>query len=417
MTKSSSKAIKAIHFADLHLGMDNYGKVDPATGLNQRFIDFLRNLQFLVDYAIDKDISLVVFAGDAYKNQKPSPTLQRELAKQVKRLAKAGIEVFLLVGNHDLPQAEKHAHALSVFSALEVERVTVGRRVAVYQLETKDGPVDVAALPHLSRSFLLSQEEYKEFTPTEVEKKIELELERRIELLASEIRPGVPSVLAAHLSVSTAVFGSERSTLISGEMTISPSALARGFDYVALGHIHKHQDLSVGYPPIVYSGSLDRVDFGEEADEKGFCLVNLVKSATSYEFIPAKPRRFETIVVECSGDDPTEGVLAEIAKHNLSEAVVRLRIQLPVHLREHLRRDEVVRALDSAYYIGPIEVELVGKEQRSRNPNLSESKAPLEALEQFILTRDDLKLRSAELMAVAKEMIDELEREKVVDAG
>lgn len=408
--KSNSKAIRVVHFADLHLGVENYGKPDPATGLNQRIIDFLRNLKFLVDFAIEEGVALVVFCGDAYKNQRPSPTLQRELAKQIKRLTNAGIEVFLLVGNHDLPQAEKHAHSLSVFSALEAERVTVGSEMKVYALETKDGPVDVAAIPHVSRSAILAREQYRDKTPSEIEELIGEEIDHRIAELSSELRPDVPAILAAHLTVSTAVFGSERSALIGNEMTIPPSSLACGaFDYVALGHIHKFQDLSVGYPPIVYSGSLDRVDFGEENEDKGFCLVSLAKGETTYEFVKAPARPFVTVQVECKTDQPTEEVVGEIEKRDLADAVVRLRVRLADHLKEHLRMDEIRRALSKAYYVAAIEVEPVGEAVRSRNPRLVESLGPLEALEEYILTRDDLKPRRQELIEKAKALIAETE--------
>ena len=409
MMKSNSKAIKVVHFADLHLGVENYGKPDAATGLNQRVIDFLRNLKSLVDFAIEEDVALVVFCGDAYKNQKPSPTLQRELAKQIKRLTNAGVEVFLLVGNHDLPQAEKHAHSLSVFSALEAERVTVGSQMKVYAIETKDGSVDIAAIPHVSRSAILLREQYRDKTPSEIEELIGEEIDRRIAELSSELRPDVPAILAAHLTVSTAVFGSERSALIGNEMTISPSSLASGaFDYVALGHIHKFQDLSAGYPSIVYSGSLDRVDFGEENEDKGFCLVSLVKGMTTYKFIKTPARPFVTINVDCKTDEPTEEVVSEIEKRELAEAVARLRIRLPAHLKEHLRIEEIRRSLSKAHYAATVEVEPMGEAVRSRNPRLVESLGPLEALEEYILTRDDLKPRRQALLEKAKNLYAEM---------
>ncbi len=408
MMKSNSKTIKVVHFADLHLGVENYGKVDPATGLNQRIIDFLKNLKFLVDFSIEREVALAVFCGDAYKHQKPSPTLQRELAKQIMRLTKAGTEVFLLVGNHDLPQAEKRAHSLSVFAALETERVTVGSEIKVYHLETREGPVDIAAIPHVSRSAILTQEEYRDKTPSEIEELIGDEIDRRLEELSSELRPDVPSILAAHLSVSTAVFGSERLALIGSEMTVPPSSLARGgFDYVALGHIHKFQDVSTGYPPIVYPGSLDRIDFGEEKDDKGFCFVALSKGATSYEFVKVPARPFITILVDCKTDDPTEEVVGEIEKKDLTDAVVRLKVRLPAHLSEHLRKDEVRRALSRAYYVAELGVETTGDPGRSRNSRLVESLAPLEALEEYILTRDDLKPLKRELIEKAKVLIEE----------
>ncbi|MHB0977081.1 MAG: metallophosphoesterase family protein [Candidatus Aquicultorales bacterium] len=418
MTRSNTNPITVVHFADLHLGVENYGKSDPASGLNRRVLDFLGSLRFLVEYAIENGAALVVFSGDAYKNQKPSPTLQREFARQVKRLANAGIEVFLLVGNHDLPQAEKQAHALSIFSALEVERVTVGREMAVYQLETREGPVDILAIPSISRGQLLARERYVDLSPSEIEDVIAGEIERRLVEMAGGLRSGVPAIVAAHASVSTATYGSERSVLLGQELSIAPSSLAMpGIDYVALGHIHKHQDLTVGaYPPIVYSGSLERVDFGEEKEAKGFCLVSLARARTTYEFIEAPARRFLTIEADCGEIDPTRDVLRAVEGADLEGAVVRARVRVPVAAKESLRRDEIRAALDGAYFVGPIEIENVGEERRGRNPHLTEGKGPIEALEQYILTREELQDRKDALLETAKAMVEEMEREKVTEA-
>ncbi|MBI4733329.1 MAG: exonuclease subunit SbcD [Rubrobacteridae bacterium] len=150
----SNNTIRVIHFADLHLGMENYGRIDPKTGLHQRVVDFLKSFNFLVNTAIEKEVDLVVFAGDAFRNQKPNPTLQREFARMIRRLTKEDIKVVLLVGNHDLPNVTKQAHAMAVYGALELDGVYVANNAEVLTIETKQGAVQVATLPHISRSQL-----------------------------------------------------------------------------------------------------------------------------------------------------------------------------------------------------------------------------------------------------------------------
>jgi len=65
--------VKVLHFADLHLGVENYGRPDAATGLHTRLLDFMRSFDELVDYALAEPVDLVLFAGDAYKNRDPNP--------------------------------------------------------------------------------------------------------------------------------------------------------------------------------------------------------------------------------------------------------------------------------------------------------------------------------------------------------
>src|ERR1051326_2293412 len=78
--------LRIAHLADTHIGMENYGRINPETGLNQRLHDFLRSLDQAIDAAIAAEVDLVVFAGDIYKTRDPTPTHQREFAKRIQRL-------------------------------------------------------------------------------------------------------------------------------------------------------------------------------------------------------------------------------------------------------------------------------------------------------------------------------------------
>ena len=107
-----------LHFADAHIDMANYGRHDPQSGLPMRVIDFLKSLDTIVDAAIEEQVDLVLFAGDAYKDRNPAPTFQREWEKRMMRLSRAGVPTLLLVGNHDLSPALGRAHALEEFNTL-----------------------------------------------------------------------------------------------------------------------------------------------------------------------------------------------------------------------------------------------------------------------------------------------------------
>ncbi|MCH7663340.1 MAG: metallophosphoesterase, partial [Chloroflexi bacterium] len=116
---------KILHFADAHIDMANYGRHDAQTGLPVRVMDFLKSLDTIVDAAIEEQVDLVLFAGDAYKDRNPAPTFQREWGERIMRIANAGIEIILLVGNHDLSPGLGRAHALETFNTLEVPHVHV----------------------------------------------------------------------------------------------------------------------------------------------------------------------------------------------------------------------------------------------------------------------------------------------------
>src|SRR3989304_1963648 len=153
--------LRLLHFADLHLGVESYGRPDPATGLSSRFVDFLGALDEVVDYALGLPADLVLFCGDAYRTRSPDPTHQREFARRIARLAGGGVPVFLLAGNHDLPMAVARGTTGEIFDTLAVKRVTVANKANLYRVETPQGVVQVLAMPWATRSQLLAKEEYK----------------------------------------------------------------------------------------------------------------------------------------------------------------------------------------------------------------------------------------------------------------
>ena len=129
--------MKILHFADLHLGVETYGRLDPATGLSSRLLDFLNVLDQVVDFAIENRVDLVLFCGDAYRSREPTQTHQREFARRINRLSTSGIPIFLLVGNHDLPNAIGRATTTEIFDTLAVRNVYVSNRPDVYRIPTK----------------------------------------------------------------------------------------------------------------------------------------------------------------------------------------------------------------------------------------------------------------------------------------
>ena len=65
--------IRFIHTADIHLGVENYGKIDQKTGIHTRLLDFSHALEYCIDYAIEQKVDFFLFCGDAYKTTSPSP--------------------------------------------------------------------------------------------------------------------------------------------------------------------------------------------------------------------------------------------------------------------------------------------------------------------------------------------------------
>ena len=401
--------IRILHIADVHLGVESYGRVDPATGLNTRLSDFTSCLDEAVSHAINEGVDIVVFAGDAYRSRDPSQTHQREFAKRVKRLADAQIPVFLLVGNHDVPMGIGRANSVDIFETLRVSNVHVGRLPDLHVIETKKGPVQIVAVPWLTKNRFLTADECKGKTSDDLNRLMEEKLTTFIENAARELDSEIPAVLVAHANVMGAVWGSERSVTLGQDFVLLKSAfINKGFDYVALGHVHKHQVLG-NNPPIIYSGSINRIDFGEEKEEKGFVVVDIAKKGSvTYRFTPVNARRFVTIEVRADSDDPTEKIINVIERHRIEDAVVRLVLTATPEAEAKVRYPEVRKALRNAYYVAGIVRRVEEPQRHTFAGRLVEEMTPREALQVYLKNKEVPEDRQRVLLQYAEGLMEGL---------
>ena len=250
-------------------------------------------------------------------------------------------------------------------------------------------------------------------TIDEVRQEIEGRLTGYIQRCVEALDPSVPAVMAGHVTINGAVIGSERSMMLGQDHVLFPSAVHKPeLDYVALGHIHKHQILREN-PMVVYSGSLQRVDFSEEGDTKGFCVVDLDAAAPQgrrlrdFSFQPVSSRPFLTIevAVQAGDDDPMGTVVSAIMRHHVAGSVVRLKILVPAELDVHLREAELREALRSAHYVAGISRE-VQQERRTRiPPSAAEGLTPMDALRLYLESRKIEPERQEKLIRYAEELV------------
>jgi exonuclease SbcD len=405
--------MKFLHFADVHLGIENYGRIDPSTGLHTRLQDFIKCFSFAIDIALEEKVDLVLFAGDAYKTSNPNPTHQREFARQIYRLSEAKIPVIMINGNHDIPVSFGRATSLDIFDTLNVSGMRVVTEPELLNIETKAGLVQVFGIPWPTKNLFLVKEEYKNFTDEEITLEIQKRVSDKIIEYARVINPSIPAIFTAHLAAEEATYsGSERSAIIGRDPVFPTLILAqKEFDYVALGHIHKFQDLNLdSHPPVVYSGSIERINFGEEKDDKGVCLVNIEKGKTSYEFIPLPARKFVTIEVTISEEqEPTNALIREIEKYDLSEAVVRVFYTMSAEKEDLMDFKRINSALEGAFLVTTIAKKSKPEERRKRVEEITEDLGMLEAMDKYIQNNPDLVSLSEELKTHAQELEKEFE--------
>ncbi|MEM6424644.1 MAG: exonuclease subunit SbcD [Cyanobacteria bacterium P01_D01_bin.128] len=415
--------IKLLHLSDIHMGSGfNHGRLNPETGLNTRLEDFVSTLGRCLDRAIAEPVDLVLFSGDAFPDATPPPLVQQAFARQFRRLVDADIPTVLLVGNHDQHSQGQGGASLCIYRTLGVPGFVVGDRLETHLIQTRSGGVQVITLPWLTHSTLLTRPETEGLSLADVNyllvDRLRVALEGEIRRLNSDL----PTVLLGHVMTDTARYGAERFLAVGKGFTVPMTVLARPcFDYVALGHVHKHQILSES-PLTLYPGSIERVDFSEEAEEKGYVLIDLEKGRAQAEFCPLPVRRFQTIRcdvskgngsqcdasgVESPPKSPQEELLQAIAGADITDAVVRLLYKLRPDQIDQIDNVALGEALAAAhtYTIYP---ELVSQLARPRLPELGSDSTlePLAALQTYLANREDLAEIAGAMSEAALTLLD-----------
>ena len=389
MQNMKLRTLKIVHFSDLHFGSgERYGTINPESGLSRRFEDFISALDKPIDFAIKNDVDLVIFTGDTYKHATPEPVYQREFAKRIKKLSISRIPTLMVVGNHDILYKIDGSDALDIYSALDIENVIVFNRIDFKQIKTKSGTVQVIAIPHVTKSRLLTKDEYRNLSCKEQDNLMIQKVKHTIDGFVQKLDPGFPSIVIGHGTLERAQFGSEQDLSIGKVLSYPLSFFQeKGIDYVGFGHIHRHQILQEKNPLILYPGSLERVDFGEENEDKGFIYLELEKESVKYEFKSTNPRKFITIFCDLtSSQNPQEDLELEVKKKKEEQAIVRIKYKIQEENFNQIKQDQI-KVLLSDCFAYLIQAEIVHKERTYRVPELDTSLTtnPILALEKYFL--------------------------------
>ncbi len=251
--------MRLIHFSDTHLGFSESSKADPATGVNVREQDVFSAFNTVIARAIELRPDLVIHSGDLFHSLRPSNRAIVTALVGFQRLSEARIPLLVVAGNHSVPRV---ATTASLFEALRVlPGVSCAHRARYEMFDVGDAAVH--CIPHIPTPEVL-----------------------RAALL--EIRPNARkrfNVLVMHGAVQGT--GEEYSLAEFNEVILPKSVFSRcaTFDYIALGHFHKHQQVG---PNAWYAGSTERFSIREAGYEKGFVEVDLATRKVVLHPIPTR---------------------------------------------------------------------------------------------------------------------------------
>lgn len=306
--------------SDIHLGSYS-GQISPG-GLNSRFVDFVKTFDEMIDYTVANACDFCIISGDIFKHKDPQPIEISLFTAGLKKLMDVKIPVYIVLGNHDLFLTKKLKNSISFLEELKLPNVHISSEPELIYFKTKaDEEICIQTMPY----------QHKDLLDMKTNMEVVEYMTKKIDEQYSQKKKGVPCIFAGHFSISDCTVGTEQKTVNRfNEPIISKDVFKdKKYVYVAMGHLHRHQ-VVMENPPVVYAGSINRIDFNEWKEDKGF-IYGKFDGKFEYKFVKVNAKKFIDLEYNMeNSDNPQEQILKDLQEREgeLKDAVVRIAVNL-----------------------------------------------------------------------------------------
>ena len=332
---------------DVHEGLSFDFRLDPETGISERALDLHGNFARAARWAIDHRASLFCILGDLFDRTHVAPVFREMVRKDViEPLGAAGIEVWILAGNHDQPRRAARSTSLDDYRGYPHVRVFREPKREVREIDGHK--IGFILVPYLHPEQVMEQ--VRESLGKEVPRETAYEVARQtwkewIQHRADELKDADLRILFGHFEFQGVRYATTAPPeIVPNDFTFTPDMIPDAVDLVVFGHIHMHQVLG---RRIVYTGAPERIDWGERLDPKGFLAIR-PDGEWSFEELPSRPMDKVDVSLGMA-DDATEKVLAALPK-DVAGHLVRIEIALPDELRNRLDEKRLADRLREAFH-------------------------------------------------------------------
>lgn len=339
--------MKFLHTADWHVGKTLKGR--------DRIEEQTAVLREIVGLAVAHEVDAVLVAGDLFDTASPSAAAQQLVWRTLHELASRDIEVVVIAGNHDHPDMLDALRPLTTTAGIHLRgRVAPPDKGGVHTFTARSTgeKCQIALLPFLSKRHAVRASQIMANTPAENVGAYDQQIRDLLAALVRGFEPDAVTVVMAHLTCTGGLFGGgERQAQSIFEYHVSASTFPPELHYVALGHLHRRQQVSASCP-VHYSGSPIAVDFGEQDYTPVVCLVEVSPDtpARVSDLPLTSGRRLRTVTGTVAelladpdqyGDDYLRVVVAEPGRAGLRDEIVEA---LPHALEVRIHPDHAMTA-------------------------------------------------------------------------
>jgi len=339
--------MRVVICGDTHIGAV-FGLGCPnKIGGNTRVDDYEKTLNYIVDYAIENKVDVFIQTGDVFENRNPDPTHMHIFSKALKRLSLANITSAIIMGNHDYIRSNNNfTSAISSLAAKDYSNVRIVLEPEVLKFyDKKKGGANIILLPYRDRRMYGGKNIKEDSALYEME----------VKSLLKTCDEKIPTIAVGHNFFYQGSYNDFGGT----EVLVRIDSFD-GCDMITMGHYHKFKILRKTSPIAIYSGSMERLNFGDENIDKYFIDYNTKTKET--KIIKSPSRRLNDISIDlskCSNDDFQETLNKRIGAIDLDDSIVRLKIIIKDKLMYFVSKNSIEKKLydAGAFFVSRITVE------------------------------------------------------------
>lgn len=270
--------MRIVHTSDWHIGRSIKGE--------DRWEEVAALLDEIAFFVESERVDLMLISGDVFDHMTPPAEAEKIVYNFFSRMNRISVPVMVIAGNHD--GAQRFDSRSQLFQIANVYVVGQVRKDAVFTPTTKSGEkAIVAAIPFLSEKSVVKGIEFMQKPESELKGSYTDRIEAIIRHLSQKFEEDAINLLMTHMYFEGSIPSyTERQIDMTNAYAVPSQLIPSHVNYVAVGHIHKQQQIRKTAVPAYYSGSLMKLDFGEETDEKGFLFI---------EALPHTPSRVERV--------------------------------------------------------------------------------------------------------------------------
>lgn len=358
--------MRFLHLADLHIGkrVNGFSMIEDQKFVFEQVYNVIEN----------EKIDGIIMAGDIYDKPVPSAEAVKLFDEMLTRLVSINLPIFVISGNHD--SAERIGFGSDILSAAKVymSRVYNGNLQKI-ELEDDYGKINVYLLPFIKPATVKNI--YKEAEIKDYDDALEYVLSQE------KIDETKRNVIVSHQFVTGAMRSESEEVSVGGLDNVSVENYD-AFDYVALGHIHRAQQM--GRESARYAGTLLKYSFSEEKHNKSMTIVDLKeKGNIEIKEIPVKPLHDLKTIKGKFSEITSEEFYKELKKEDYYRAVLT-------------DEEDILNAIGKLKSIYPNLMSMEYDNTRTRsysvvdNVETGEAKSPLDYFEEFFEKQNGRKM-------------------------